>query len=51
MYVYGGSDRNGFACNDVSEFSFVNLSWERAVGGGAAQEAFHHSAVVYEGSM
>jgi hypothetical protein len=51
MYIYGGSDRNGFACNDVIEFSFSTLTWERPVAGGAAQEAFHHTAVVYEGSM
>lgn len=51
MYVYGGYDRMGFVCNDLYEFCFATLSWDRPAQGSNAKEAFHHSAVVYQGSM
>lgn len=52
MYVYGGYDQMGFACNELFEFSFVTLTWDKpATCGAVPKEAYHHSAVVHQGSM
>lgn len=52
LYVFGGHDKNGFACNDLYEFHFSQLSWEKPlIRGIVPKEVYHHSAVVHEGSM
>jgi N-acetylneuraminic acid mutarotase len=52
MFVYGGFDQMGFACNDLYELNLTTLHWENTVTTGAVpKEAYHHTAVVFQGSM
>ncbi len=52
MFVYGGYDQMGFACNDLYELSLATLTWHKPTTSGAVpKEAYHHTAVVFQGSM
>lgn len=52
MYVFGGYDQNGFACNDLYEFDLASLTWSKpTISGVVPKEAYHHSGVVHKGSM
>jgi leucine-zipper-like transcriptional regulator 1 len=56
MYLFGGYTTDGFACNDLYEYSFECNEWRRLkpVADGRSVmpvDLFRHSAVVHQGSM
>lgn len=52
MYIYGGYDKNGLSCHDLHEFVFETNTWNLLHPKGVQPpDMYHHSAVVYQGSM
>ena len=48
----GGYDKNGGKCDDLWEFNFHTTTWRRIIPAiGKIPELFHHTAIVYSGSM
>lgn len=52
MYIFGGYDKDTFVSNDLYEFNFHTLTWKKVkTKGRYPKDRYHHSAVVYKGSM
>jgi len=52
MYIFGGYDKDTFVSNDLYEFNFNTLTWKKVkTKGRYPKDRYHHSAVVYQGSM
>eukprot|EP01090_Pellita_catalonica_P022268 TRINITY_DN8591_c0_g1_i1.p1 TRINITY_DN8591_c0_g1~~TRINITY_DN8591_c0_g1_i1.p1 ORF type:complete len:794 (-),score=120.77 TRINITY_DN8591_c0_g1_i1:26-2407(-) len=54
MYVFGGYDHHGFACDDVYKFSFKACRWKllkTVKDKDVKNTRFHHTAVIHERSM
>eukprot|EP01097_Dermamoeba_algensis_P001906 TRINITY_DN1748_c0_g1_i1.p1 TRINITY_DN1748_c0_g1~~TRINITY_DN1748_c0_g1_i1.p1 ORF type:complete len:492 (-),score=72.99 TRINITY_DN1748_c0_g1_i1:26-1501(-) len=52
MYIFGGFDTYGYPCNHLFEYSFKSKKWQKIhTTGVEVADVYHHSAVVYEGSM